>query len=673
MARACGQQRVVDVPVGDLQPPVQQVQPLPLVGEVVDHRRELDRQVAVVVHGVVPGLVQVGGHRRQRGDALRLRLRPLLPLQLTDPVRDVAGMPGPQRAAGPARRAARRRRCAASPAGGTGRRPPAPATARRAGPAAAPDRGGGQPVVARTPSGPAPTGTVRGRRRAARTAAPPRAPAAGTRRRRPRAACGAGPPRCAARRRAGRARAAICAVNSRMPNAGARAAPSSIASGSPSSRRHSSAMASRSSSDGPTSSPCARSRNSRTAGLSRSGPDGSGSGAQLVHVLADDAEPLAAGRQDQQARRRVDQRLHHAAPARPAPTRRCPGRAAPTSRAATRPARPPGSAARGMHDAGRLGQRVDQPVRGDRGEIRPERRRPCPASRCAASSASRVLPTPPGPTSVTTPFRRQTVQRAARSSRSRPTIATRPPRQSGPSAAVRPRRSGASGRGGSGQVVAQDARFQLAQARRRIEAELLGQQPAVVPVGVERVRDPSVGVQGAHEQRDRRSRSGSAATRSRASATASVARPGRSSSSTRSSRAAVRSSSRRTAATWANPLPNSPYAGPRHSASALVQHPRRLSGVGVHQGAGPPVAPLELVGVDRAVRRGEQVAARLGADAARPSAPGGRAAGSPPAARRWPATRAGPRPTARPPAGRSTPASSAAAAARSAAPAAADP
>ena len=65
------QHRVLGLPRGDLQPPVQQVTPLSLVGEVVDRGGQLHGQVAVVVHGVVEGLVEIGGHTRQRGDTLR--------------------------------------------------------------------------------------------------------------------------------------------------------------------------------------------------------------------------------------------------------------------------------------------------------------------------------------------------------------------------------------------------------------------------------------------------------------------------------------------------------------------------------------------------------------------------------------------------------------------------
>ena len=50
-----------------------------------------------------------------------------------------------------------------------------------------------------------------------------------------------------------------------------------------------------------------------------------------------------------------------------------------------------------------------------------------------------------------------------------------------------------------------------------------------------------------------------------------------------------------------------------------VQNPRRPLRLRVHQGARPPVGRLERVGVDRAVRRREEVAAWLGADAVGPA------------------------------------------------------
>ena len=92
----------------------------------------------------------------------------------------------------------------------------------------------------------------------------------------------------------------------------------------------------------------------------------------------------------------------------------------------------------------------------------------------------------------------------------------------------------------------------------------------MVPVGVERVRDPAVRVQGAHEQRDPplpqrldgdevprlgRGVRGRAPAQQQLDAVLEGGRPAAPAAGPRP--------------TWANPLPNSPYGGPRHSANAL--------------------------------------------------------------------------------------------------------
>ena len=216
-------------------------------------------------------------------------------------------------------------------------------------------------------------------------------------------------------------------------------------------------------------------------------------------------------------------------------------------------------------DAGHLGQQVDQPIGTDRGEIRPERRPALPREPVRGLQRQPRLADPARADQRHLPPFRETVQKQPELAFP-PDHPTRTPGQPGPRRRGRgrpwPGRCGAGkSSGGSGPPARA--------TRRRVEAQLLSQQHAMVAVGVERVRDPAVGVQGAHEQRDpalpqrlggdevpRRGRG----VRSRASAQQQLdpvlqGGPGR--------------SSRRTAATWANPLPNSPHGGPRHSASAL--------------------------------------------------------------------------------------------------------
>ena len=179
---------------------------------------------------------------------------------------------------------------------------------------------------------------------------------------------------------------------------GARAAPSSIARGSPSSGGTTRRRPRGRRPTGPPN-PCARSRNSRIAGLSRSGPDGSGSGASRCTY-----SPTTSSRSrlvTRISRRGAASASASTIGASSASTDSALSRhSTAAARAGTHPT-PPRILTPRHDDAGHLGQQVDQPIGTDRGEIRPERRRPRPANRCAASSASRVLPTPPGPTSVT--------------------------------------------------------------------------------------------------------------------------------------------------------------------------------------------------------------------------------------------------------------------------------
>ena len=186
-----------------------------------------------------------------------------------------------------------------------------------------------------------------------------------------------------------------------MPNVGARAAPSSIARGSPSRRRHSSAMSSTS---------VVRRRPFQPLRPLQEEPDrrivAVGSGRQRQR-----RQDGARARRRRRAVRGWSPGSAGAAPlrpvppraarARPAPARRCPGRAAPTTRAGTPPARPPASSARGIMTP--VTSANVSTTRSGATTVRSAQnaRRPCPASWCAASRARRVLPTPPGPTSVT--------------------------------------------------------------------------------------------------------------------------------------------------------------------------------------------------------------------------------------------------------------------------------
>ena len=107
-----------------------------------------------------------------------------------------------------------------------------------------------------------------------------------------------------------------------------------------------------------------------------------------------------------------------------------------------------------------------------------------PSSVRAVSSASRVLPTPPGPVSVS---RRTSPARSSSAIRAQVVLA-----------AERRRRRAGERRGAARDLVGEDRLLELAQLRAGREAELLVQAGAQVAVGRERVRLAAEPVERAH-------------------------------------------------------------------------------------------------------------------------------------------------------------------------------
>jgi hypothetical protein len=151
------------------------------------------------------------------------------------------------------------------------------------------------------------------------------------------------------------------------------------------------------------------------------------------------------------------------------------------------------------HGAGHLGQQVDQPVGSDRGEIRPERRATLPRKSVCGLQRQPGLADPARADQRHLTLLRETVQEQLEIAFP-PDHPTRSPRQPGPRRRSRRRPTRRSPQ--RGQIVSQDPTLQLAQTRRRVKPQFRGQPPAVVPVGVEGLRDPAVRMKGAHEQRD---------------------------------------------------------------------------------------------------------------------------------------------------------------------------
>ena len=418
----------------------------------------------------------------------------------------------------------------------------------------------------------------------------------------------------AARRRAGRADRPAARPARAGRALGARAAPSSMASGSPSSRRHSSATSATRRAIG-----AARRGSTRRRALDeqphrRVGPvradrhgqrrqarTASWSRASRSRLVTSKVEPRRVGEQPlHELGERVEHVLgvvEHSSPCaggerraqrvRPGPRReRSPRRSRP---------RPPRRAAAAV-----TGTRSTHHTRATLP------RRP----RCASSSARRVLPTPPGPMSVTSGgvSRRARAVLAPDSSSSRPT--------SGDGG----RGSRSPGRGRIGRVRggSSSRSSRACRSRRsggRVEAELLAQDPGA-PVGLERVRGPPRGGQPPHQHSTGRSPAGAPQRgRSRGERLRRRTRA-RSSASARSSRAATRSSSSRVAAGASEPVGELAERRARATARAPRRAGDRLRGVGVHRrrrGA----APLPRTGPRRPRSpQVQQVAGRAGDDAA---------------------------------------------------------
>ena len=350
------------------------------------------------------------------------------------------------------------------------------------------------------------------------------------------------------------------------------------------------------------------------------GPDRQGQRRQPVHVFIDDSEAFPAGRQDHQVRRRVGDGFHDRGQLgqhRLRVVQQQQRRSAAQGRAQLI-GRIRGA---GHDDADSLGQGVDQTVRGDDREIHPERLAALLNQPVGHLQREPGLADTAGPDQRHHPRGCQTVQQLLQLTLPAHHHA-RAPRQPG-SRRARARMIIAcgpqDGLWGAGKVVGEDARLQLAQGLGRVQAELFDHQPAVLAVSVQRVRDPAVRVQRAHEQgdpalpqrfsRDEIPRLGhGVGRRPQVQQQLNPILQTRQPQLLQADRGHLR-----------EPLAELAIGRAPPQRQRTVYGPGRPLRVDVHQGAGSPILPFEHVGVDRLVRSGQQVAARPGVHAVSPT------------------------------------------------------
>ena len=251
-------------------------------------------------------------------------------------------------------------------------------------------------------------------------------------------------------------------------------------------------------------------------------------------VLGRDPQRRAAGDDQLRAGRRREHAAELAAP-RPAPARSC------RRRRSVCEARAPARARR----ATRAGSSTAPSaiIRAPSGNA--------PPSRCASSSANRVLPIPPGPVSVSSrTSRRSSADRRSRGPR-RGRAAGRAERAA---AAPRARRAGRASASVERRVLGQDRRLELLQLAAGVQPELLDEDVRA-RAGRPRARRPGGRRGRGRASAARGSARGTGARRSapRARPTSAAWRPSARSASIRRSSAASRSSSSRSASVAAGP------------------------------------------------------------------------------------------------------------------------